>query len=101
MSLGLDGGQFHSQRFRSSVDEALALSHRGGLTAARLEAAGLGAYMIGAYMISATEAGDCPRIVPGIAVMSIFVGTLKRPIWRPLYRLAERCFRLIEKEFEP
>jgi NitT/TauT family transport system permease protein len=55
----------------------------------KLEAAGLGA-----YIAQATEAGDFPRVVLGIAVMSIFVVTFNRLLWRPLYRLAERRFRL-------
>jgi NitT/TauT family transport system permease protein len=55
----------------------------------RLEAAGLGA-----YIARATEAGDFPRVVLGIAVMSIFVVTFNRLLWRPLFRLAERRFRL-------
>jgi NitT/TauT family transport system permease protein len=55
----------------------------------RLEASGLGA-----FIAKATEAGDYPRVVLGIAVMSIFVVAFNRLLWRPLYRLAERCFRL-------
>jgi NitT/TauT family transport system permease protein len=55
----------------------------------KLSAAGLGA-----YIAQATEAGDYPRVVLGIAVMSIFVVVLNRLLWRPLYRLAERRFRL-------
>ncbi|MFI4933086.1 MAG: ABC transporter permease [Caulobacterales bacterium] len=53
-----------------------------------LRAAGLGA-----YIADATVAGDYPRIVLGVAVMSIFVVALNRSIWRPLYRLAERKYR--------
>lgn len=55
----------------------------------KLEASGLGA-----YIAQATEAGDYPRVVLGIAVMSIMVVACNRLIWRPLYRLAERRFRL-------
>jgi NitT/TauT family transport system permease protein len=55
----------------------------------KLSAAGLGA-----YIAQATEAGDYPRVVLGIAVMSIFVVTFNQLLWRPLYRLAERRFRL-------
>jgi NitT/TauT family transport system permease protein len=55
----------------------------------KLSAAGLGA-----YIAQATEAGDYPRVVLGIAVMSIFVVVFNRLLWRPLYRLAERRFRL-------
>jgi NitT/TauT family transport system permease protein len=55
----------------------------------KLEAAGLGA-----YIADATEAGDFPRVVLGIAVMSVLVVTFNRLLWRPMYRLAERRFRL-------
>jgi NitT/TauT family transport system permease protein len=55
----------------------------------RLQAKGLGA-----YIARATEAGDFPRIVLGIAVMSLFVILLNRMFWRPLYLYAERKFRL-------
>ena len=55
----------------------------------RLKAAGLGA-----YIAQATEAGDHPRVVLGIVVMSIFVVAFNRLVWRPLYRLAERRFRM-------
>jgi NitT/TauT family transport system permease protein len=53
-----------------------------------LRAAGLGA-----YIADATVAGDFPRIVLGVAVMSVFVVAVNRSIWRPLYRLAERRYR--------
>ncbi len=55
----------------------------------KLKAAGLGS-----FIAQATEAGDYPRVVLGIAVMSIFVVAVNRLLWRPLYRLAERRFRL-------
>jgi NitT/TauT family transport system permease protein len=54
-----------------------------------LQAAGLGA-----YIAQQTEAGDFHRIVLGIAVMSLFVVVINRVFWRPLYRYAERKFRL-------
>jgi NitT/TauT family transport system permease protein len=54
-----------------------------------LRAAGLGA-----YIADATAAGDFPRVLLGIVVMSAFVVALNRTVWRPLYRLAERRFRL-------
>ncbi len=54
-----------------------------------LRAAGLGA-----FIAQATEAGDTPRVVLGIVVMSVFVVAFNRIVWRPLYRLAERRFRL-------
>jgi NitT/TauT family transport system permease protein len=49
---------------------------------------------LGAYVARATEAGDYHRIVLGIAVMSGFVIIINRAFWRPLYRYAERKFRL-------
>jgi NitT/TauT family transport system permease protein len=55
----------------------------------RLEASG-----IGAFIANATDAGDYPRVVLGIAVMSVFVVVINRLVWRPLYQLAERRFRL-------
>jgi NitT/TauT family transport system permease protein len=55
----------------------------------KLKAAGLGA-----YIAQATEAGDYHRVVLGIAVMSVFVIACNRLLWRPLYRVAERRFRL-------
>jgi NitT/TauT family transport system permease protein len=55
----------------------------------KLRAAGLGA-----YIADATAAGDYARVVLGIAVMSLMVVACNRLLWRPLYRLAERRFRL-------
>ena len=55
----------------------------------RLEAFGLGS-----YIAKATEAGDFPRVVLGIAVMSLFVTLFNRTLWRPLYVFAERRLRL-------
>ncbi len=55
----------------------------------KLKAAGLGA-----YIAQATEEGDTPRVVLGIVVMSIFVVVFNRLVWRPLYRVSERRFRL-------
>jgi NitT/TauT family transport system permease protein len=55
----------------------------------KLRAAGLGA-----YIADATAAGDYARVVLGIAVMSVMVVACNRLLWRPLYRLAERRFRL-------
>ena len=49
---------------------------------------------IGAYIANATEAGDFHHIVLGIVVMSLFVVTINRLFWRPLYWYAERKFRL-------
>ena len=55
----------------------------------KLKAAGLGA-----YIATATDAGDYPRVVLGIAVMSVFVIAVNRMLWRPLYRIAEELYRL-------
>ena len=55
----------------------------------RLHAAGLGA-----YIADATSAGDFPRTVLGIAVMSVIVVAVNRFFWRQLYARAERKFRL-------
>jgi len=55
----------------------------------KLKAVGLGG-----FIAEATEAGDYPRVVLGIAVMSIFVVAFNRLLWRPLYRIAESRFRL-------
>ncbi len=55
----------------------------------KLKAAGLGA-----YIADASEAGDYPKVVLGIAVMSVLVVAFNRLVWRPLYRLAERRFRV-------
>jgi NitT/TauT family transport system permease protein len=54
----------------------------------------LKAHGLGAYIAEATAAGDFHRIVLGIAVMSVFVVVINRAFWRPLYRYAERRFRL-------
>ncbi|MCP3370102.1 ABC transporter permease [Bradyrhizobium cajani] len=49
---------------------------------------------LGAYIASATEAGDFPRVVLGIAVMCILVTLFNRLVWRPLYAIGERRLRL-------
>ena len=54
----------------------------------------LTAHGLGAYINQATNDGNFHRIVLGIAVMSVFVVTVNRVFWRPLYRYAERKFRL-------
>src|SRR5262245_4477384 len=54
----------------------------------------LQAHGLGAYITRATEAGDFHRTALGIGVMSLFVITINRTFWRPLYRYAERKFRL-------
>jgi NitT/TauT family transport system permease protein len=49
---------------------------------------------LGAFIADATAAGDLPRVGMGVAIMSLFVITLNRTLWRPLYGLAERRLRL-------
>jgi len=50
----------------------------------RIEAHGLGS-----YIARTTEAGDFPKIILGIAVMSLFVVLFNRLLWRPMYAYAE------------
>jgi len=54
----------------------------------------LTAHGLGAYIAEATEAGAFQRIVLGTVVLSLFVVTLNRVFWRPLYARAERKFRI-------
>jgi NitT/TauT family transport system permease protein len=54
----------------------------------------LRAHGLGAYIAKATIEGDYPRIMLGIAVMSLFVILLNRGFWRRLYVLSERRLRL-------
>jgi NitT/TauT family transport system permease protein len=49
---------------------------------------------LGAYIATATESGDFPRVVLGIAVMCILVTLFNRLLWRPLYAFGERRLRL-------
>jgi NitT/TauT family transport system permease protein len=52
------------------------------------------AHGVGAYIAQATDKGDFPRIVLGVAVMSIVVTLFNRLFWRRLYAYAERRFTL-------
>ncbi len=54
----------------------------------------LTAHGLGAYIAEATAQGDFQRTVLGILVLSLFVVTLNRLFWRPLYARAERKFRI-------
>jgi NitT/TauT family transport system permease protein len=54
----------------------------------------LTAYGLGAYVAQATGAGDWPRIVLGVGVMSLYVVGFNRLFWRRLYKLAETRYRL-------
>jgi NitT/TauT family transport system permease protein len=49
----------------------------------------LKAYGLGAYIFAAAATGDFPRVLVGVAVMSVYVVGLNRLVWRRLYRLAE------------
>uniref|UniRef100_UPI000363C973 ABC transporter permease subunit n=1 Tax=Xanthomonas sp. SHU 308 TaxID=1591201 RepID=UPI000363C973 len=51
------------------------------------------AYGLGAYIARATAAGDGPRVLLGVAVMSLFVTLFNRAVWRRLYVFAERRLR--------
>ncbi|KPI06212.1 ABC-type transporter, integral membrane subunit [Actinobacteria bacterium OK074] len=49
---------------------------------------------LGAYIAQATEHGDFPQLIAGVAVMSLYVVCLNRFFWRRLYRLAESRYSL-------
>ncbi len=49
----------------------------------------LTAYGLGAYIAAAATVGDFPRVLVGVAVMSVYVVGLNRLVWRRLYGLAE------------
>ncbi|MEA2534819.1 MAG: NitT/TauT family transport system permease protein [Actinomycetota bacterium] len=57
-----------------------------------LVAKGLGAYIAQAF--SATDPGHVARVLAGVAVMSLYVVGVNRLVWRPLYGLAERRYKL-------
>lgn len=52
------------------------------------------AHGLGAYIAQNTADGDYPKIILGIAVMSLFVTLFNRLLWRPLYAYAEARLRL-------
>ncbi|POR51192.1 NitT/TauT family transport system permease protein [Paraburkholderia eburnea] len=54
----------------------------------------LQAHGLGAYIAQMTAAGDFPKIILGIAMMSLFVTLFNRVLWRPLYTYAESRLRL-------
>lgn len=54
----------------------------------------LHAHGLGAYIMEYSAEGNFPYLVLGICVMSIFVLTLNRLLWRPLYQLAQRKYQL-------
>jgi NitT/TauT family transport system permease protein len=57
-----------------------------------LTAKGLGAYIAQAF--SATDPGHVARVLAGVTVMSLYVVGVNRLVWRPLYGLAERRYKL-------
>jgi NitT/TauT family transport system permease protein len=78
-ALTASGGSWNA----SVVAEVVSWGHE------TLEAKGLGA-----YIARATAADNIPHVALGAVVMSIFVITLNRSLWRPLYAYAEKNFRL-------
>jgi NitT/TauT family transport system permease protein len=52
------------------------------------------AHGLGAYIASTTTAGDFPRIILGIAMMSLIVTLFNRLLWRPIYAYAEEKLRM-------
>jgi NitT/TauT family transport system permease protein len=52
------------------------------------------AHGLGAFISQATEKGDFPRVVLGLAVMSVFVVMFNRALWRPLFNYASRRLRM-------
>ncbi|HMK84435.1 MAG TPA: ABC transporter permease subunit [Steroidobacteraceae bacterium] len=49
---------------------------------------------LGSYIADAAAADNFHRIVLGVAIMSLFVVAINRLFWRPLYRYAERKYRM-------
>jgi NitT/TauT family transport system permease protein len=49
---------------------------------------------IGAYIAAATAAGDQPRILLGVLILSLYVLIINRILWRPLYVFATSRYRL-------
>jgi NitT/TauT family transport system permease protein len=49
---------------------------------------------VGSYIAEATNKGDFPKIVLGVAMMSLFVTLFNRLFWRQLYAYAERRLSL-------
>ena len=54
----------------------------------------LSAHGLGAYIAHQTDAGDFPRIVLGVVVMSAYVLLFNRMVWRPLYAFATKRLTL-------
>ena len=49
---------------------------------------------LGSYIAEATSTGDWPRITLGVGIMSLYVVGFNRLLWRRLYALAEKRYRL-------
>jgi NitT/TauT family transport system permease protein len=49
---------------------------------------------LGAYIAQAATVGDFPKVLIGVAVMSVYVVGLNRLVWRRLYHLAETRYSL-------
>jgi NitT/TauT family transport system permease protein len=49
---------------------------------------------LGAFIADVTQRGDTPMIICSIATMSVFVVVMNKLLWRRLYDLAERRYRL-------
>jgi NitT/TauT family transport system permease protein len=47
---------------------------------------------LGAYIAAAAGAGDFPRLLVGVSVMSLYVVGLNRTFWRRLYDIAQQRF---------
>jgi NitT/TauT family transport system permease protein len=54
----------------------------------------LQAHGLGSFIADATTRGDFPRVVLGVAVMSVFVVFFNRLLWRPLFDFASRRLRM-------
>jgi NitT/TauT family transport system permease protein len=52
------------------------------------------AHGLGAYIAQTTAAGDFPKIILGVATMSLFVTLFNRLLWRPMYAYAESRYRI-------
>jgi NitT/TauT family transport system permease protein len=52
------------------------------------------AHGLGAYLADASDAADFHRMILGTVTMSLFIVTINRSLWRPLYYYGERRFRL-------
>lgn len=49
---------------------------------------------LGAFIVDATQRGDTPLVISSIAIMSVFVIVTNQCLWRRLYALAERRYRM-------